>query len=344
MLFRLPADRVDIAALRPYLGTRSDVPTKSGRHYILQLTTDSDDIEPDDDDAEIEDMAGLVSLRAGLLNGDMRLPYVAWLLAVQADRIPDRAHEPPVPAGLCPLPGPLAALADLLGLDEDLLQAAAEASTAERHDPDALRRWIAGLSPKDKDYWLLRSVEHPEHPPGSELLAAFRRAMTPDAAGAAPVVAPRVLHPVHGAAGPSPGVGADRRSSVSRGRIVARAKGLTEQALDALVEEATVDAYGESEQMTGLFTLVEERLTLPFTTEVLGVEVVVVRIRPDRVRRHRRAQGFNSGNGARGARASGTAQPSPSASPSRRLSSAIARRLTGARWPSDSSSTAAPSR
>src|SRR5258707_10203214 len=47
--------------------------------------------------------------------------------------------------------------------------------------------------------------------------------------------------------------------------------------LDEMIEEATVDAYGESEQTVGFFTLLEERLKLPFKTEVLGVEVTVER-------------------------------------------------------------------
>lgn len=47
-------------------------------------------------------------------------------------------------------------------------------------------------------------------------------------------------------------------------------------ALEALVEEATVDAYGEDEQLTGFFTVIEESLAVPFTTTVLGVEVSVV--------------------------------------------------------------------
>src|SRR6266446_4855148 len=48
--------------------------------------------------------------------------------------------------------------------------------------------------------------------------------------------------------------------------------------LDEMIEEATVDAYGESEQTVGFFTLLEERLKLPFTTEVLGMEVTVQRL------------------------------------------------------------------
>jgi hypothetical protein len=45
--------------------------------------------------------------------------------------------------------------------------------------------------------------------------------------------------------------------------------------LDALIEEATVDAYGESEQTSGFYTMLEEYLAVPFRTKVLGVEVVV---------------------------------------------------------------------
>ena len=52
----------------------------------------------------------------------------------------------------------------------------------------------------------------------------------------------------------------------------------TKAQLEALVEEAIIDAYGESEQATGLFTMIEDHLELPFTTQVLGVEVTVVRV------------------------------------------------------------------
>ena len=44
------------------------------------------------------------------------------------------------------------------------------------------------------------------------------------------------------------------------------------------MEEATVDAYGESEQVTGWFTSIEENLEVPFETTVLGVPVTVERI------------------------------------------------------------------
>ena len=48
--------------------------------------------------------------------------------------------------------------------------------------------------------------------------------------------------------------------------------------LAAMIEEATVDAYGEGEEVVGLYTLLEEHLALPFETAILGVTVTVERI------------------------------------------------------------------
>lgn len=48
--------------------------------------------------------------------------------------------------------------------------------------------------------------------------------------------------------------------------------------LDALVEEATVDAYDEDEQLSGFHVMITDNLGLPFQTTVLGVEVTVKKI------------------------------------------------------------------
>lgn len=48
--------------------------------------------------------------------------------------------------------------------------------------------------------------------------------------------------------------------------------------LEGLIEQAIVDAYGESEQRTGFFTMLEDNLVLPFETEMLGVCVTVEHI------------------------------------------------------------------
>lgn len=53
---------------------------------------------------------------------------------------------------------------------------------------------------------------------------------------------------------------------------------MTRAELDALIEEATVDAYNDHEQITGLFTMLDEHLAVPFDTELLGMVVTVQKV------------------------------------------------------------------
>jgi hypothetical protein len=62
-----------------------------------------------------------------------------------------------------------------------------------------------------------------------------------------------------------------RRGQGSRPRI-------PKHQLEALIEAAIVDAYGESEQRVGFLTMLEEHLSVPFMTEILGVAVRVNRV------------------------------------------------------------------
>lgn len=57
-----------------------------------------------------------------------------------------------------------------------------------------------------------------------------------------------------------------------------KARKNTTKYLDQLIEEATTDAYSESEQAGGFFTMIEENLALPFLTQVLGQDVTVVKV------------------------------------------------------------------
>ncbi len=53
---------------------------------------------------------------------------------------------------------------------------------------------------------------------------------------------------------------------------------LTKTRIAEMIERATVDAYGDSEQITGWLTMIEENLAVPLETEVLGVLVTVERV------------------------------------------------------------------
>jgi hypothetical protein len=61
-------------------------------------------------------------------------------------------------------------------------------------------------------------------------------------------------------------------------RRTGRRSGLSAAKLDVLIAEALVDAYSDSEQRTAFYTIMEDSLALPFTTQVLGMEVVVERL------------------------------------------------------------------
>ena len=54
--------------------------------------------------------------------------------------------------------------------------------------------------------------------------------------------------------------------------------GRSDAELDALAEQALVDAYDEYEQLASFYVVIEEHLAVPFQTTVLGDEVTVTKI------------------------------------------------------------------
>jgi hypothetical protein len=50
---------------------------------------------------------------------------------------------------------------------------------------------------------------------------------------------------------------------------------LSRARIDELIEEALIDAYGDSEQAGSFYTMMENDLRLPFETEILGVAATV---------------------------------------------------------------------
>ena len=57
-----------------------------------------------------------------------------------------------------------------------------------------------------------------------------------------------------------------------------RAFRISKARLEEMIEQATVDAYNETEQTVGWLTMSDENLSVPFETTVLGVPVSVERI------------------------------------------------------------------
>jgi len=72
--------------------------------------------------------------------------------------------------------------------------------------------------------------------------------------------------------------GDGRLRMTSKTRENRRALHLSKARLAEMIEEATVDAHGQSEQVTGWFTMIDENLEVPFETMVLGIAVTVERV------------------------------------------------------------------
>jgi hypothetical protein len=66
-----------------------------------------------------------------------------------------------------------------------------------------------------------------------------------------------------------------RRKSTNRRTIP---KPLGKHRLEALIEEAIIDAYGGSEQRVGFLTMLADGLAFPFKAEILGAPAIVEQV------------------------------------------------------------------
>lgn len=150
VMFRLPKEAVDLEAWRPYLGETVTATTRRD-HVVVTLSWTDEDGGDWIDDAQAEGwMSSLLPLRERLLRGDLAPLYVGWLRGAWDAYEPDEAGvEPPVPPGLRAGNAALHALANFLGIDDDVFEAAAEASAddpATSRDVAAVTAWVEGLA------------------------------------------------------------------------------------------------------------------------------------------------------------------------------------------------------
>ena len=120
---RLPKKLVDRIWLNGVLSEVDCVETRIvGEHLVVEISRDELEVEDFDDGAG--QLAALAPLRANILAGDLRMFYLLWLTAVEADVFADDTPEP-LP-GVGPLDGTLEAFAEFFQIDPDLVAAAAE--------------------------------------------------------------------------------------------------------------------------------------------------------------------------------------------------------------------------
>ncbi|MFF7674052.1 hypothetical protein [Actinacidiphila glaucinigra] len=192
LVLRLPAGTLRAKEATAYaMDDALGVWTRSG-HTLLDFSLSSEDGAEWEFDTHYT-LSTFVGLRSELAAGDLRPLYLGWLAGLTAWELAEydeeeyaREIEPPVPAGLGALTGPQRALAEFLGVDADLLAAAAEASEPAGADPvsrKALAAFIAGLPAADKDTLLLEAALGTAPSPGPHLLARYRATIAPTPRG-----------------------------------------------------------------------------------------------------------------------------------------------------------------
>ena len=155
LMFRLPRGVLDPETAKRYCGTETASVIETDSHLILNVSADP---EPDEYSEEPEGQLGpMVQARSELAAGDLRLLYLAWLLALQSDEVDDEETEPPVPTGLGNLSAGLAAIVDFFEIDEELIAVAAASSPAAE-EPAGLPEWVASLPAEEKDELLARTA------------------------------------------------------------------------------------------------------------------------------------------------------------------------------------------
>lgn len=170
--FRLPIQLIDTDPLEAY--TLEDVITISTAKdsLIVEITIQDPEIG-----GWIEGenwLTSLLPLRHSILEGDLRVLYLAWLRGAGLDPEQD-PQEPPIPPGLSELSKPLQDWVTWLEIDPDLITAAAELSAAlPQSDSESVEVWIASLSETEKDQILI-SLLQKGRPTPKQLRAQLQR-------------------------------------------------------------------------------------------------------------------------------------------------------------------------
>lgn len=183
LMIRLPRRLIDQKQIGTFLGDHDIARIwTNDDNLILSIAIDTDDLDDEWDDASGW-LAKLAQLRTALLEGDLRVLYLVWLMAVEAELAAPGETEP-LP-GLGPMTPELEAFASFFAIDRDLIAAAterdAEPGSADAAAADAI---IAAMTNQEKTGFLSRIFD------GDALavndLRRFVRARMPAAAPMAP--------------------------------------------------------------------------------------------------------------------------------------------------------------
>ena len=182
---RVPKRLVDVPAIKNFdLDDDALLVRPAGEHVIISITRNELEDDPWDDGSG--HLASLAPLRSDLLAGDLQLFSLIWLMQLESDCVPDEAVEPP--PGLTHMSGAMAALAEFLAIDSDLIAAAsANAAPTAAGDPSQkeIEACIRALPEAEKTSLLLRLYSGEDPHLGTELRRRLRRGLPSATAPAA---------------------------------------------------------------------------------------------------------------------------------------------------------------
>jgi hypothetical protein len=95
LILRLKNEQVSTKRLRPYFVGGAARALSAGKHVIVELCSEDEESEYYSGGSDDDSLAALAPLRTELLEGDFRVAYLAWLLALQAGDVAEDATEPP---------------------------------------------------------------------------------------------------------------------------------------------------------------------------------------------------------------------------------------------------------
>lgn len=180
LLIRLPHGLPDTRELKPYVAKDSlrFLKDRKGPGGILC-------VEPFNEAGDLDELweidailDRLVPLRAEILDGDLRPLYIAHLaVACEGEHDPEETRVAPVPASLGAHSDAQSGLAELYGLSDELIAAAAQESPpmpARVGSATHYTEWLRGQRETTKNTWLAALMADPTSAVRAEILAKYR--------------------------------------------------------------------------------------------------------------------------------------------------------------------------
>jgi hypothetical protein len=156
--FKFPKDLIKEDEIKRYCIPHAISLIKNRKYFVLNITCNNED-----DHGWVEGegyLSSIIPLRQDILKGDYRMLYLSWLHAMSQDAPDDNILEPPVPSNLSNLnDSPLNHFIEFMGINRQLVAAAAENNHSTSIKTDTLETHIQLLSEEEKIDFLKRLLK-----------------------------------------------------------------------------------------------------------------------------------------------------------------------------------------